>query len=206
MISLSDIQANYLAGYGNGKLCVAVVNQSPTPRCVTLRFDPATSFVDPAQTYRVRLWRDNEPAGFTTLRNGELRLSLSGKGITAIAIEHVDVQPRFLPKFKARTSVWAQNYTSVDFENDRAVLMNFGRGLSSIYVWMEADNKRFHRVTLCYAVDGAWKELRKTGYPYEYTIEIPDGASTFEYYFKAERPDGVLVNSQHGKLFRTPLQ
>ena len=41
MISLSDIQANYLAGYGNGKLCVAVVNQSPTPRCVTLRFDPA---------------------------------------------------------------------------------------------------------------------------------------------------------------------
>ncbi|WP_295961675.1 hypothetical protein [uncultured Alistipes sp.] len=206
MINLSDIQANYLAGYGNGKLCVAVVNQSPAPRRVTLRFDPATSFVDPAQTYRVRLWQDNKPAGFTTLKNGELRLSLSGKGITAIAIEHVDVRPRFLPKFKARTSVWARNYTSVDFENDRAVLMNFGRRLSSVYVWMEADNKRFRRVTLCYAVDGAWKELRKTGYPYEYTIEIPDDASTFEYYFKAERPDGVQVNSRHGKLFREPRQ
>lgn len=203
MICLSDIQANYLAGYGNGKLYVALVNQSPSPRHTTLRFDPATSFVDPARTYRVRLWRDNSPAGYTTMKGGELRLPLSAKGITAAAIEGVDVRPRFLPRFKAPTPVWARNHTSAGFENDRAVLMNFGQGLSSVYVWMEADNKRFRRVKLCYAVDGEWKESAKTGYPYEYTVEIPDEASTFEYYFTAERPDGVRVNSRRGKLFRT---
>ena len=201
MIALSDIQANYLAGYGNGKLYVAIVNQSSIARRITLRFDPATSFVDPSRTYRVRLWVDNRPAGFTTLKNGEIKLPLSGKGITAIAIEQVEVRPHFQAKFEISTSVWAKNYTSVDFENDRAVLMNFGKDLSSVYVWMEADNKRFRHVTLCYAIDGVWKEMQKTGYPYEYTVEIPDTANSFEYYFKAERPDGVWVNSRHGKLF-----
>ncbi len=31
--------------------------------------------------------------------------------------------------------------------------MNFGKDLTSVYVWMEADNKRFRRHLLCYAID-----------------------------------------------------
>lgn len=200
MIAVSDVQANYLAGYGNGKLYVALTNQSPDRRSVTLSFDAETSFVDPACTYRARLWRDNKEVGSVTVRNGQLRLPLSGKGITAVAIEGVEVRPRFLPRFEAPVSIWTKSYTSTDFENDRAVMMNFGEGLSSVYVWMKADNARFRRVTLHYAVDGVWKSIVKTGYPYEYTVEIPDNAHTFEYRFEAERPDGVRVDSEQGEL------
>lgn len=202
MIDLSDVQANYLAGYGNGKLYAALVNQSPDARQVTLRFDPATSFVDPERTYRARLWRDNAPAGYVTVRGGQLRLPLSGRGITAVAIEDVEVRPRFLPRFEAATGVWTKSYGSADFENDRAVVMNFGKGLSSVYVWMEADNARFRRVRLHYAVDGVWKSVDKRGYPYEYTVELPDEAKAFEYWFEAERPDGVRVESRRCGLHK----
>lgn len=98
--------------------------------------------------------------------------------------------------------MWTKSYGSAEFENDRAVVMNFGKGLSSVYVWMEADNARFRRVRLHYAVDGAWKSIDKRGYPYEYTVELPDEASTFEYRFEAERPDGVRVESRRCGLHK----
>ncbi|WP_418992946.1 hypothetical protein [Alistipes sp.] len=202
MICSSDVQANYLAAYGNGKLCVALVNQSEEAIETTLSFDPATSFVDPAEVYRVRLWKQNRPAGSATLREGRITVPLAGRGITALVIEGVEVRPRFQHKLLADSGKWRTNHTSVGFEKDRAVVLDFGAGLRSVYLWHEADNSRFVRTRLHYAVDGKWSVTDKTGYPYEYTVELPDDASRFEYRFEALRPDGSVARSATGTLHK----
>ena len=200
LLESSDIQANWFAGYGNGSLYVALVNQSDKAISTTVSFDPAKSFVDPSRRYTARVWKDNKPAGNAVVENGRITLNLSPEGITAIAVEGVEVKTSFQWKLLADNGKWSRNYTSTGFCNDRAVLFDFGPSLRSVYVWNEADNSRFVSTRLHYAIDGVWASEDKAGYPYEYTIAVPDDAVRFEYYFEAIAPDGTVCKSETGLL------
>jgi|AGTN01.1.fsa_nt_gi hypothetical protein len=202
LISVSNIQANYLAGYGNGKLYVALSNQSVDDQDVTLSFDPEKSFVDPTKEYTVKLWKQNKPSGNATVKDGKITVSLKAKGITAMAIEGVEVQTKFQKKIFTPSEKWSKNYTSVGFEKDRAVFFDFGDDLLSVYVWNEANNSRFKKTTLHYAIDGQWKQKAKFSYPYEYTVEIPKTAKKFEYWFESVTPSGSVVKSKTGELYK----
>ena len=200
MIESSSIQTNYLSGYGNGRLYVALSNQSSEKVRTTLTFDPSTSFVSKDKVYSAVLWKDNKPKGKVKVRNGQVTLDVSGDGITAIAIEGVDVKPSFQSRVGLPEGKWAHNYTSTGFEKDRAVVFDFGPGLISVYVWNEANNEKYEVTTLHYAIDGVWQEVTKSGYPYEYTIPLSDSNSTFEYWFEAVTPEGKTVRSKNGFL------
>lgn len=202
IVSVSDIQANYLTAYGNGKLYLALSNQSDEDITVTVNFSPEKSFVNPEKEYACRVWRQNSETASSTVRNGCIELDVKAKGITAIAVEGVEVSTAFQKKLYAESEgKWNVNYTAVSFEDDRAVLFDFGEGLRSVYVWNEADNTVFRRVTLHYSIDGKEEiALSKTGYPYEYTIDIPDSASEFSYWFEGVTPSGETVKSEVGHL------
>lgn len=202
LVDVSNIQVNYLAGYGNGKLYLALSNQSPDDLDVTISFNQEKSFVDPTRTYTVKLWKENKPAGKGTVKQGEITLPVKGKGITAMAIEGVEVEPKFQKKFFTETENWSKSHTSVGFENDRAVLFDFGDDLLSVYVWNEANNSRFVKTTLHYAVDGVWDKKEKISYPYEYTIELPKTAKKFEYWFESQTPSGLIQKSVNGELIK----
>ncbi len=165
-------------------------------------FDQEKSFIDPTKEYTVKLWKQNKPSGNATVKDGKLTVSLSGKGITAMAIEGVNVETDFQKKIFSASNKWSKNYTSVGFENDRAVFFDFGDDLLSVYVWHEANNNRFKKTTLHYAVDGNWKQEVKTSFPYEYTVEIPRTAEKFEYWFESVTPSKSIVKSDIGQLHK----
>ena len=134
------------------------------------------------------------------MKDGAITLDVSGQGITAIAIEGVDVKPSFQDRVGKSADKWTVNYTSAGFYKDRAVLFDFGPGLKSIYVWNESDNNAFASTTLHYALDGNWETLSKKGYPYEFTIPISDETGCFEYYFEATTPSGTTLLSEKASL------
>lgn len=202
IVEVSDIQANYLVAYGNGKLYLALSNQSDDDIEVTVRFDPEKSFVAADRKYSCKVWKQNKEAGTSQVSGGRIVLPLKAKGITAIAIDGVDVDASFQSRLMAAQSAkWTKNYTSVGFEDDRAVVFDFGEGLKSVYVWNEADNSKFSKVTLHYSIDGAPEQtVSKTGYPYEYTVELPDTASRFTYWFECTDVSGKVEKSPEGVL------
>ena len=196
-----DIQADYIAGYGNGKLYLALSNQSDRDIEVKVTFDPDGSFIDPGKEYRCKVWIQNRESGSAAVSGGEITLPLKAKGITAVAIDGVDVKTRFQDKLQKGGGKWEKNFTSTGFENDRAVLFDFGQGLKSVYVWNEADNSVFSRVSLHYSIDGGPEmTLEKSGYPYEFTVEIPDGSREFRYRLEGIAPDGAMTESGTGIL------
>lgn len=201
LVQVSDIQADYIAGYGNGKLYLALSNQSDRDIEVKVTFDPDGSFIDPGKEYRCKVWIQNRESGSAAVSGGEITLPLKAKGITAVAIDGVDVKTRFQEKLQKGGGKWGKNFTSTGFENDRAVLFDFGQGLKSVYVWNEADNSVFSRVSLHYSIDGGPEmTLEKSGYPYEFTVEIPDGSREFRYRLEGIAPDGAMTESGTGIL------
>ena len=202
IVGVTDVQANYLTAYGNGKLYLALSNQSEDDIEVTVTFNPEKSFVSADRKYYCRLWVQNKDAGTAQVANGQITLPLKAKGVTAVAIEGVDVDASFQSKLRSgRLEKWTRNFTSVGFENDRAVVFDFGEGLRSVYVWNEADNAVFSKVVLHYSVDGAPEQtISKKGYPYEYTVELPDTASRFTYWFECTNVAGKVEKSSEGLL------
>lgn len=202
MVTSSSIQANWIAGYGNGKLYVALANQSDEDIVTEISFDPETSSVDASRTYTARLYVQNKPAGEVTVKDGKVSLSVKAKGITAIIVDGVEVKTRFQHKLRSDAPKWRVNHTSVGFFEDKAVVFDFGEGLKSIYVWNESENEDYVSTTLHYAIDGKEGTIRKDGYPYEYTVLLSDEDSVFEYWFEGVAPDGSTVSSRKGKLER----
>lgn len=202
VLAVSNNQANYLTAYGNGKFYIALGNQDHKAQRVKITINTEKIAIDKKKQYRVRVWKDNKPAGYVTMKNGELEAELSARGITAFAIEGVQVQTAFQGRSLTSVTGWAKDAVSTGFEGDRAVIFNFGKGLQSAYVWMEADNTKYPSATLHYAIDGKWAKLDKKGYPYDFTIEIPDQANKFEYYFEAVDVEGKVVKSPTGVLSR----
>ena len=129
LVQVSDIQADYIAGYGNGKLYLALSNQSDRDIEVKVTFDPDGSFIDPGKEYRCKVWIQNLESGSAAVSGGEIMLPLKAKGITAVAIDGVDVKTRFQDKLQKGGGKWGKNFTSTGFENDRAV--SFERCISS---------------------------------------------------------------------------
>ena len=171
---------------------------------MTLTFNPELSSIDPAKKYKCKLWRQNKVAGTAVIADGRVTLPVKAKGITALCIEGVDVETDFLKDVaSADSGKWAVNSTSVGFDDDRAVLVDFGKGLRSVYVLNEANNSRYTEVTLNYIIDNQPQvSLKKEGYPYEYTVEIDDSADRFTYWFEAVRADGSTAVSEKGVLSR----
>lgn len=202
LMTVSNPQANYLAGYGNGKFYVALSNQSDEDIEVSLEFDAQKSGIAHDQKYKVALWKENQPRGKAKIERGRITVSLKAKGITALIIEGVSVKTKFQHKYFTSTPMWAKTYTSTNFLNDRAVFFNFGEGLSSVYLWHEADNKKVAKTTLHYAIDGKWQVTSKKGYPYEFTIEIPDSAQQFDYWWEVTNTNGEMLKSSQGTLFK----
>lgn len=201
LVQVSDLQQNYISGIGNGNLYVAFANQSKVGSQFEVTFDNEKAGIDPSKTYNVSLWKENVHAGTTVMDGGKLSLDIKPQGITAIVIEGVEVEASFIDRFGKSDQEWSKNYTSVDFENDRAVYLDFGTDLRSVYVWNESNNSKYKSTKLHYAIDGGeWQVINKVGYPYEYAIEMPNEAATFEYYFEARGVNGKSVKSDKGIL------
>ena len=204
VVSVSDIQANYLCARSPEGFCVALSNQSDKEIVVELAFDPEKSGVSADKLWSCRVWKQNREVRGGKVRNGRIRLRLAPKGITAVLVKGAHPSAPFQERIGGNTvPKWTVNHCSTGFHRDRAVLMDFGEGLCSVYVWNEADNTVFSRVLLHCSVDGGPERIiEKRGYPYEYTVEIPDGAESFTYSFEAYTPEGECVVSGEGRLAR----
>lgn len=200
MVKSSSIQANWIAGYGNGKLYLALSNQSEDDIRTEIVLDPTSSYVDPSREYEARLFIQNKAAGKAVVENGKITLPVKGKGITAIIIEGVDVDADFQRRLRSESQPWKVNHTSVGFREDKAVCFDFGEGLRSVYVWNESETDDFIQTTLHYEVNGKAGSIVKNGYPYEYTVLLADDDTVFEYWFEAVRPDGTVETSERGRL------
>lgn len=202
IVTVSDIQANYLTAYGNGKLYLALANQSDEDRTVTVCFNEKESFVDPSASYECRLWKQNIPSGTAKVENGRISLELPAGGITAIAIDGVDVQTDFQHKaYERDRKKWSVNYASAGMSGDKAVLFDYAPDLRSVYVWTQADEREISEMKLHYTTDdGKEKTVVKNTFPFEFTVQLPENASSFTYWLECVRKDGTAAVSEKAML------
>ncbi len=207
LVTTDTVQANYVAGYGNGNLYVALMNQSPRQANVTLTLDAKRLNLDPSREHAARVWRDNEPAGKIVLKGGKATVPLSAHGITALAIDGITAAPTFQPKLfdAAAKPLTAESHKTAGWPLGKAhgMLLSFGRGLTSGYVWLDAGEKQARAATLKYRVDdGEPREITDDKYPFEFSLPLSDDVKSLAWTVEAQSSDGNVVRTPEVRLGR----
>ena len=76
-----------------------------------------------------------------------------------------------------------------------------GKSLQNDYIMTAANNDIFKKVTVKYRFDNEkWKLVSREGYPYEFTVDVPDHTEKIEYQFEGLTINGKTRNSEIGYL------
>lgn len=203
MLRTDNIQANYIAGYGNGNLYIALTNQSPKPIQVNLQLNANIVPFDEQKSYKVRVWKNNHFAGNIKMKDGKISLSIDGHNITAISIEDLAITPQLGKKINTpRSSLSGQSYTTQETELGKTtgVIIQMNNIRPTAYIWLQATEKELKEAHLRYLQKGKWKEAIDKIYPYEFSIPLTDKATSFEYWLEGITANDSVVNSEKIKL------
>lgn len=195
ILRADDPQVNYLTGYGNGRVYVALANESSSERAVTFTLSKERVPYTPGHSYSARLWRDGKPAGRVAVVNGSAQVPVSARGLTAIAIEGMPVFTRLQASyFDQRPSKVGDRSFRTDptpVGNATAMFLSFA-GRRDFYLWTSAsdDDVREARLTLV-SRDGE-RTLVDSRHPFEFSVPA-NAIDRAEYHLTFVRKDGSVV-------------
>lgn len=209
VLTVDNEQVNYLSGYGNGNFYVALTNQSNEAIEVTVKLNPNVVPVDVARRYPVRIWQQNQAGPVSSLTSGLIKVRLAPKGITALAINGLAIKTQFQQKVfgvtGSRSAATAQNgstfsKTFAPFGTVSAMTLSFGRGLTSAYIWLNANADQLRKATLHYRPAGTetWQQLDDDSYPFEFRVPMIDALTGLEWPGLEWRIEGTKAGEMGG--------
>lgn len=178
IVETDNEELNYIAAYGNGKFYIVFTNQCGQPVNTEVTIG---SLLPDVNGKNFDLWRQNEKTTGGTVSGNRFQVSVEPNGVTAVAISGVAVHTDFQQKLLTNTTrnQWTSCYEpSIAVGNSRAILLNPSDSLTRLFLF-STDAKGLHTTArLDYSIDGgAWKQMTDNVYPFEFSVDVNDGAS-----------------------------
>ena len=193
LLNVTNRQLNYLSAYGNGKLYLAFINQSFNPETGSITLN--SNLVSFGASHPARVWVENSPQSPITINKGSITVQVAAKGITALAIEGINVQTRLQQKMfdaaAVRTPAASLVRKTGPYGKLVGMFIAMGRDLAEAYVYTDALPENITKAKLRYNVGGGWLELEDLLFPYEFSISVSHTNPVFQGEFI-----GTLTNGQ----------
>jgi hypothetical protein len=207
LVRTDDPQANYLTGYGNDRLYLALTNESAIARTVTASFDRERVPWVPGRTYTARLWRDGKPAGSVTVKDGKVALPLSARGLTAIAIEGMPVFRKLQDDYFDAPAAPAGAAGERSYRTDHtpagdatAMMLSFA-GRHDFYLWTSASDADVSEVRARIRTASGERTLVDRRHPFEFSLPAQDDRQV-SYRVEFVRKDGRTVATEEQSVER----
>lgn len=201
VLKVNNEQINTLTGYGNGKFYIVFLNQSNDEITFKAEVNPVLVPLDASKNYTARVWKQNGSAKSETIKNGEINMSIKGKGISAIAIDDINIAPQF-----QQTSSQSQANNTYKLLNTaigkiNASVLSYGK-FSNAFVWLSASNEKVKSVTFNYRLKNAkdWKKITDDTYPFEFSVPLENNTDQIEWNISAVQVDGKVTKTEIIKL------
>jgi hypothetical protein len=201
LVTFDSPEINYVAARSGNTLYLALMNQSPEKVTTTVRLDAARVKTETGKPLAVRLWRENEEVGSEGIEPSRLAVEIAPQGITALAIKGLAFAPAFQTRMDGASPAWKKDSATLELGGTHALVLNFGPGLKSAYVYLQADGTQFKRATLYYrSGGGAWRQAEDARFPFEFTVPLGQGDTRFEFRIEGEMAAGKIVKSEAAVL------
>jgi hypothetical protein len=204
IVSPANEQLNFISAYGNGKFYIVFTNQNSQQVNTTVTINSTLLNVN-GKSYAQ--WQQNISASGGFISGNQFTVSVAPHGVTAIAIDGVDVKTKFQQKLLTNTlkNRWNKYYEpSIPVGASRSILLNPSDSLTRLYVFSTNAKGTHTSVKLQYSINkGNWQELTDNVYPFEFSVDINTatsidykviiGTSTSEVYtYERQKPTAVI--------------
>jgi len=200
LLKSESVELNYLAARGAKGLYIAFTNQSRETVTTEITFDPAVLPQVAGKTHRLNMLSpgDGRAMGHGELRDGQMRITVPSMGITAIEIEGLTITPKFQDRLVGAKSsdAWGTDYVEIPYGDARAMILNFGPAATTAYVYLQADDAKFSKVTLSYTTGVKHESITDASYPFEFTVPLARDATEFRFQLKGQTVDGGTPESE----------
>lgn len=202
LLKSSNVQINYLAARTSSDLILMLTNQSTKDATTTLTLNQELMALLGEKEGVVEIWKEGKKTSTGAVKDGTIQVEVPAMGLTSINIKGLTVKPRFQDKiFAEKPGSWSKDQDRLDFGGGtEALLLDFGPELQSVYSYTKANGTVFKSVEFHYACDGKWKSVKKSSFPFEFTVSVPKGTKTFTYRYEATTTKGDMSVSKEGSL------
>ncbi len=201
VLEIDNVQVNYLTASGNGNFHAVLKNQSDREMEVDVRINPDVVSGAATGSYPVRIWKDNEAAPAGALNDGVIRVTLSPKGITALAVDGLSVAPRFRETILAtETTPWQEGFAIADSPIGTlqgmyvgtltGMVLKFGEK-TWLYGYLAGDFEDLNEmkeVTFHYRTGEDWHEYTASQFPWEFTVPLTGEEEAVEVHISTRNP------------------
>jgi hypothetical protein len=205
LVAVDDPQVNHLTGYGNGRFYLALSNEAPYSRSVTITLDRERIPYAIDRSYPTRVWVDGKPADTTAVANGKVTLQLSPKGLTAIAVDELPVFTRLQADYfeggqQAAPADKRYRTDKTPVGNATAMFLSFA-GRHEFYLWTSASDSDVRAARLTFHDGEAERTLTDERHPFEFSVPTGEHAR-IDYQLQFIRADGTVVDAGRNSLAR----
>jgi hypothetical protein len=181
LVNADSAQLNYVAARGNGRLYLAFANQAPRAVTSTIMIDPARVTVPGA--HHARTWTNNQPDAGTTVIDGRVTITVPPKGLVGLAIDGAacttEIQEAMLDPAAAPLPAGSTATVRTTAGDVTATALRFGRGLTSVHVWLKAGPATVQRARLSWTDGGQARHADCAEFPFEFTVPVADAEAVF---------------------------
>ncbi len=193
-----EVQLNYVAGRGNGRLYLAFSNQAPRAVSVAVTVDPARVTFAPGAT--LREWRDNVAQPARSFVNGVTTVQVPAGGLVAWAIDGatpvLDLQADYAGLNAPALPATSYRQQTTTFGRVVGTVLSLSRTRQHAYVYTDASPEVLSAARLRYQIDGGAEQTQtKAAFPFEFTVSLPAGTRTFSYVVEGTPLDGSAVQT-----------
>ena len=203
LLKSTNSELNFLAARGQSDLYLAFSNQAGGEATSQIILNAEVLPALSGRTYQLKIISDGHESA-AEMRDGQFSVRVSPRGLTAVIVEGLAVVPRFQQTLLATTSgqAWSKDYAESDYGGTRAMILNFGPAAKTAYVYLQADDTKFKKVSLIFDAGQGERILDDSAYPFEFTVPLGTDAAAFHYKIRGTDLDGKVTESAPGLLQR----
>lgn len=191
LLTVGNVQVNYVAARGGNKLCLAFMNASDRSLGeVEFELNPDWFENLSGEKLQAQLWLDNErQTAPLQITNGIGRVSLSPKGLTALSITGLKPRVQFQNQLGDAAAVNLENNgpAKVAGSEVEGMILSFGPNLRWLYTFLRSENGKpdIRSATLAIEIDGKSHQFVDETFPHDFSVPIGDAKTVRFSWFKS---------------------
>lgn len=193
LLTTTSVELNYISARDNNNLYLAFTNQLFEEVNSTISFNTELLPQLKGKTFEAELITSNKAAGKLKVVDAKINFAVPAKGITALVIKNVKVKAAFQEEIlnNNQEKTWNKDLADLSVGSSTAMLINMGKNLKYIYVYLRENDSNLNKATLNY-IDEKGKEKLVADYffPYEFEVKLSSNAKSFRATLKTYAKDG----------------
>lgn len=194
LLTTGSKQLNYVAFRGNNSVYLVFLNQSHEQAAteVTLNRSLFPS-LNAGTAYAAKVWEDNTLTDAKSVVNGKFQITVKPNSISAVKIEGLNPEVNFRFELPGNKSGVAPGLISLKAGNGKAMVLDFGDGLRTFYLYLQDDDRAVREAQLQYRLEGKEYILNDRHYPFEFTVPLSSDLKEMKFSIQVTRSDGEVV-------------